>query len=594
MIDAVEPLSLLLWCVFFFAAGMYPFGFMLGSPCSACCGGPFCLMYRGQDWSGSAVDAQTLNSDGTFGKYDDTQSTYSVSGQAGTPTGVLGYSTSIVFSTNRITATLSGTYTLFPRAWKENYTRTTIPFSVTLVRDGTYDLLSGTAYSLSTVDSSSIPADVDEYSRKCIDSIGSFSVQLDIGVNSRCLCGCSPSFYGDASAVRPSTYSLTFLSSRSPDPMLGVANSYSGFMPPAPYNGGPGCFNFVTRLLSPVVMRNVEYSASIYISDPIPYSPCRQVVYQFDACTGELSVALVASQYGIRTNRIASGRKLSQRPNCLWGQAKYAADPTSYSKSVNEYVFDFGFATVSPGGTYEPESVTACNDLSDPYMFLSEGCDGKECPKDIRVSIDIEKYPSDKHITITDNFYAGGYTSWYTYDSVFADRTGINGDYVVRYTAPQCPENGGLQRGWYAGTFTIPSGGTVSISIERGKNAPSQEACQDCSKAGMIVGVSWSGIPMPGEIRTRTSIQGQYPVNAGPVDTWFTPGTLGYGLSAEVFLSGFSASGGLSSGNLCFPMCGSGLTGNKFSTGTERIFSSVGVLMAGDYNQKGKITWTLT
>ena len=39
MIDAVEPLSLVLWGVFFLAAGMYPLGFMLGAPCSPCCGG---------------------------------------------------------------------------------------------------------------------------------------------------------------------------------------------------------------------------------------------------------------------------------------------------------------------------------------------------------------------------------------------------------------------------------------------------------------------------------------------------------------------------------------------------------------------------
>lgn len=39
MIDAIEPLSLVLWGVFFLAAGMYPLGFMLGASCSPCCGG---------------------------------------------------------------------------------------------------------------------------------------------------------------------------------------------------------------------------------------------------------------------------------------------------------------------------------------------------------------------------------------------------------------------------------------------------------------------------------------------------------------------------------------------------------------------------
>jgi hypothetical protein len=38
MIDSVEPLSCVLWAFAFFAAGMYPLGFMLGAPCSPCCG----------------------------------------------------------------------------------------------------------------------------------------------------------------------------------------------------------------------------------------------------------------------------------------------------------------------------------------------------------------------------------------------------------------------------------------------------------------------------------------------------------------------------------------------------------------------------
>jgi hypothetical protein len=37
MIEAVEPLSLVLWGVFCLAAGMYPLGFMLGASCSLCC-----------------------------------------------------------------------------------------------------------------------------------------------------------------------------------------------------------------------------------------------------------------------------------------------------------------------------------------------------------------------------------------------------------------------------------------------------------------------------------------------------------------------------------------------------------------------------
>jgi len=40
MIDAADPLSALIWCVFILAAGMYPLGIIL--PCSTCCGGGGC------------------------------------------------------------------------------------------------------------------------------------------------------------------------------------------------------------------------------------------------------------------------------------------------------------------------------------------------------------------------------------------------------------------------------------------------------------------------------------------------------------------------------------------------------------------------
>lgn len=38
MIDSAEPLSLVIWAVFAFAAGLYPLGVMLGAPCNPCCG----------------------------------------------------------------------------------------------------------------------------------------------------------------------------------------------------------------------------------------------------------------------------------------------------------------------------------------------------------------------------------------------------------------------------------------------------------------------------------------------------------------------------------------------------------------------------
>jgi hypothetical protein len=40
MVDATEPLSVILWAVFAFAAGMYPLGFLFPTPCSKCCKPP--------------------------------------------------------------------------------------------------------------------------------------------------------------------------------------------------------------------------------------------------------------------------------------------------------------------------------------------------------------------------------------------------------------------------------------------------------------------------------------------------------------------------------------------------------------------------
>ena len=46
MVEHIDSLSLVLWGVFFLAAGMYPLGFMLGAPCSPCCDNCEPLFYR--------------------------------------------------------------------------------------------------------------------------------------------------------------------------------------------------------------------------------------------------------------------------------------------------------------------------------------------------------------------------------------------------------------------------------------------------------------------------------------------------------------------------------------------------------------------
>lgn len=66
MVDVIEPLSLVLWGVFFIAAGMYPLGFMLGSSCSLCCDGDCeplfyrCLRQKSVNGSVPVVPSRTV------------------------------------------------------------------------------------------------------------------------------------------------------------------------------------------------------------------------------------------------------------------------------------------------------------------------------------------------------------------------------------------------------------------------------------------------------------------------------------------------------------------------------------------------------
>lgn len=572
MIDSVEPLSCVLWLVAFFAAGMYPLGFMMGAPCSPCCS--HCLMYETKNWSGSAADAITFNTDGTFGSYSTDKPTYIVSGGTGTKTGYLNYTTTLNLLTDKITVVIAGTYTLSKLAWSDTYFLTRIPFSVTLERIGAYNLDTDSVYVLSTVAATSIPETLDEYGRKCIDSIGSFSVRRSTGVNTNCACGCLPSFYGDSAAVRPNTYSLTFLEARSPNPMLGVENSYSGFMPPAPFRGGNGCFNLLPRLLLPIVMRQVVGTNSIYRSDPILRSPCNRVVYQFDACTGTLNVASMPFNYLAQTK--ATGQKLAALANCFWSQAEYTAEPTAYSQAVNTHVYAFGFAVVAPGGTYAPEVVTSCSDLSDPYMFLSEGCDGNECPKDISITLNISAYPTNQNIQ-TRNSGRGLLT---TVDSTFADRAGLNGTYVVPYTNPSCPTLDNYSRGYYKGTFAVAGGGTITIVIERGEITYnfSTPQCPECNTALLKIAVSYANIPVGTVLTHSVTDPNIYRITS-------VPG----------FLNITSVSGEFYPAQQCFPMCGSDLTGTAASTGTERVtIFRYGDEFVGSYYQTASIKWTLT
>jgi hypothetical protein len=69
----------------------------------------------------------------------------------------------------------------------------------------------------------------------------------------------------------------------------------------------------------------------------------------------------------------------------MWNRQQYESDPDAYEQAINSNVYTFGnFATVSPGGTYQPETRTICTPPGGgnaSYQYsLAEGCNGGKCP----------------------------------------------------------------------------------------------------------------------------------------------------------------------------------------------------------------------
>jgi hypothetical protein len=335
----------------------------------------------------------------------------------------------------------------------------------------------GSEVTLSTVVSNTTSSEVDLYGKKMVDTVGRIIVRR--GGVAACDCNCQANYFKPSSAdIQPETYTLQFTNvaarpdgPRSPalgDPQLGSGakafGKYAPFVPPnsvecienfygfiQPAKTLSGCDDHLSRIQSPIILRRVLNSSyRFYASDPILIRPCREVRYIFYACdpSPALQVAVQIGTSGSLNQTSVLGYIFSDKPPCIWNRQQYENDPDSYEQAINSNVYTFGnFATVSPGGTYQPETRTICtppDGSAATYAYsLAEGCNGQKCP------------PSEVVVTIESNdaIPAGAYSV--PLQGLSCETSGA---YACTYFA------GG--RATYQGSFTV-NGITSTFTVYR-------------------------------------------------------------------------------------------------------------------------------
>jgi len=371
-------------------------------PCSNCCSK--CIVFKSEGWAGWIVDEDMgfrfgngaiINGEG-FSASEDTKP-FTLTFNANTPVNTL----DILFSATVIRATFSF-----------GYGSSAIVLESTDVEG--FD--AGSEVTLSTVVSNTTSSEVDLYGKKMIDTVGRIIVRR--GGVAACDCNCQSNFFKPSSAdIEPEAYTLQFTNvaarpngPRSPalgNPLSGSGakafGKYAPFVPPNSveciqvYGGFPqpaitlsGCDSYLTRIQSPIILRKVQGAFAAYryyASDPILIRPCREVRYIFRACDPSPSLEVYV-QIGT-TGDLSQTSNLStifaDKPPCMWNRQQYESDPDAYEQAINSNVYTFGnFATVSPGGTYQPETRTICtppDGSAASYQYsLAEGCNGGKCP----------------------------------------------------------------------------------------------------------------------------------------------------------------------------------------------------------------------
>jgi len=371
--------------------------------------------------------------------------------------------------------------------------------SVILETASVDQFLTGETVEIAGVVSNTISIGNDEYEKPAFSQIGKFFLRR--AQESECGCSCEPNYFAPSQPIStPETYTLQFINTNSkptgprwPKPAIPYATSaigkYAGFMPPndvREYNNNSivrsGCDSYISRISQPIVLRKVDGTNHVYLSDPINIKPCAQVRYRFDACPGTISSGSDSHQspalsaYSVQSNGYKThpyARIYADGPLCAWNAPDYRQNPSNYQSAKDAHVYTFGdFATVTPGGTYQPEQQLLCGGSATDILSLAEGCFGNKCP------------PSALQVTI-----AGGDQPW------------IAGTYSIPQVLLQCQATSGsfVPDNYFDGSRAIyrqlfSSLNNLQITIYREKSSGYQwynvDNC-NCEQRPISLFVSW-------------------------------------------------------------------------------------------------------
>jgi hypothetical protein len=467
---------------------------MLGASCSPCCPQNGCVVFKSEGWSGYINDQDT----GTF---------------YGNPINGDGWSNVVASSRFQqrpyvidVWPLRGGVRLSFTIGLSSVQAKVEAAGGSIILETASVDeFLNGDTVEISSVVSNTTSPSQDEYGKSDISQVGKFFLRR--AQQSECNCSCDPNYFAPSQPVStPDTYTLQFTKTDSrpngprwpkpATPNIGIVGQYAigkyaGFMPPNDVREylnnsivRTGCDSYLARISQPIVLRKVAGTNHTYLSDPINIKPCAQVRYRFDACPyyvpgGSGSDILPAlSAFSVQSNSHKthpSAKIFADAPLCAWNAPDYRQTPSNYQSAKDTHVYTFGdFATVTPGGTYQPEQQLLCGGSVSDRLSLAEGCLGTKCP------------PSALQVTIE-----GGDQPW------------IAGTYSVPQVLLQCDVTAGAfipenyfdgSRGIYRGDYS--SLNNLAIVIYRNESRGFQWYNADlcgCEQRTITLFVSWNG-----------------------------------------------------------------------------------------------------
>jgi len=370
LLAAVDPPSLLAWAILALAAGMYPLGVILGSPC-ACCGCRYTVQIKA---SGFAGGARWASNGYTSAKPEQNIFFASAAYELGE-------------SRPEASATPipldDGLEIIVDDEYVELIYTQSAGHVLRLSFDGTNPLLdSDDPVTLATVEENTLDADVDWMGNDFLSTIGSWQVRI-VKPEGLCRCGCYCAQNVPAKDLpsAPAGYTLTFSEDF-------VTEEGAFYAPDTPYQAYTpatttgSCVVGMTRWSHPFSMRpptpeersTLGLGGLVYLTEPIAFRNCSSVRFFFWPC--------IDGSAAITVGGGAPGPYVAFAPNAAlpgWKVADYDEDPTVYETDLFGSAIDFGFATLEPQGTFTPDPEAACG-VGQDGIGLSTWCFG-DCPK---------------------------------------------------------------------------------------------------------------------------------------------------------------------------------------------------------------------